>query len=181
MHIVVALMKAGQRVATIDLDSRQRSLTHYIESRRGWGLVRETRRHRRPVDGALIDWMVVRNRASLLGSHSNSVVSAGLDELASRLGFRVALGFHERQVYRNLFPRGLTALDELSENMPGIGAGALPARREVQALLEALKLPIDERGRRRAALRAAWFASHDSPLDTDALLAGPSDEPATTK
>ena len=283
MHIVVALMKAGQRVATIDLDSRQRSLTHYIESRRGWGrrsqgdlelpthfciaraesarvdknetveladferaiaavqdrhdfividtpphdsylmrlahsiadtlvtplndsfldldvlatldpvtfdvigishygeLVRETRRHRRPVDGALIDWMVVRNRVSLLGSHSNSVVSAGLDELASRLGFRVALGFHERQVYRNLFPRGLTALDEPSESMPGIGAGALPARREVQALLEALKLPIDERGRRRAALRAEWFASHDSPLDTDDLLAGPSDEPATTK
>src|SRR5947207_741421 len=25
-------------------------------------LVRETRRHRRPVDGALIDWVVVRNR-----------------------------------------------------------------------------------------------------------------------
>src|SRR5881392_1076957 len=36
MHLVVALMKAGQRVATIDLDSRQRSLTHYVESRRGW-------------------------------------------------------------------------------------------------------------------------------------------------
>src|SRR5438105_3539651 len=37
MHIVVALMKVGQRVATIDLDSRQQTLTHYIESRRGWG------------------------------------------------------------------------------------------------------------------------------------------------
>ena len=28
MHVAVALMKAGQTVATIDLDSRQRSLTH---------------------------------------------------------------------------------------------------------------------------------------------------------
>ena len=36
MHVAVALMKAGQRVATIDLDSRQQSLTHYIENRRSW-------------------------------------------------------------------------------------------------------------------------------------------------
>jgi chromosome partitioning protein len=143
--------------------------------------VRETRRHRRPVDGALIDWAVVRNRVSLLASRIQPVVCAGLDELAGGLGFRVAMGFHERQIYRNLFPRGLTALDELSETMPGIGSGALPARREVQALLEALKLPIDDRGRRRAALRAEWFASHNSPLDTDDILAEPSGEAVTTK
>ena len=36
MHIAVALLKAGQRVATIDLDSRQKSFTHYIEHRRAW-------------------------------------------------------------------------------------------------------------------------------------------------
>src|SRR5438105_10600825 len=36
MHIAVALLKAGQRVATIDLDSRQKSFTHYIENRRAW-------------------------------------------------------------------------------------------------------------------------------------------------
>jgi chromosome partitioning protein len=36
LHIVVALLKAGQRVATIDLDSRQKSFTHYIENRRDW-------------------------------------------------------------------------------------------------------------------------------------------------
>jgi len=35
-----------------------------------------------------------------------------------------------------------------------------------------LKLPINDRGRRRAALRAEWFASRDNPLDTD-ILAGP--------
>src|SRR6202011_3253062 len=33
MHIAVALLKAGQRVATIDLDSRQQTLTHYVENR----------------------------------------------------------------------------------------------------------------------------------------------------
>src|ERR1700681_957356 len=36
MHIAVALLKAGQRVATIDLDSRQKSLTHYVENRQAW-------------------------------------------------------------------------------------------------------------------------------------------------
>ena len=34
MHIAVSLLQAGQRVATIDLDSRQRSFTHYVENRR---------------------------------------------------------------------------------------------------------------------------------------------------
>src|ERR1700681_2804427 len=36
MHVAVALLQAGQRVATIDLDSRQKSSTHYIENRRDW-------------------------------------------------------------------------------------------------------------------------------------------------
>ena len=36
MHVAVALLNAGQRVATIDLDSRQKSFTHYIENRRRW-------------------------------------------------------------------------------------------------------------------------------------------------
>jgi chromosome partitioning protein len=36
MHITVGLLKAGQRVATIDLDCRQKSFTHYVENRRTW-------------------------------------------------------------------------------------------------------------------------------------------------
>ena len=36
MHIAIALMKAGRRVATIDLDSQQQTFTHYIENRRAW-------------------------------------------------------------------------------------------------------------------------------------------------
>src|ERR1700751_1149348 len=37
LHIAVALMKAGQRVATIDLDCRQQSFTRYINTRAAWG------------------------------------------------------------------------------------------------------------------------------------------------
>src|SRR5512135_2324373 len=36
VHIAVALLKLGQSVATIDLDSRQRSFTHYIDNRLAW-------------------------------------------------------------------------------------------------------------------------------------------------
>jgi len=36
MHIVVALLREGFRVGTIDLDARQKSLTRYIENRRSY-------------------------------------------------------------------------------------------------------------------------------------------------
>ena len=52
----------------------------------------------------------------------------------------------------------------------------MTARQEVRKLIEQLKLPIDEKGRRRAAARAEWVASQDKPLETDDLIgraAGP--------
>ena len=36
MHIIVALLKSGRSVASIDTDSRQRSLTRYVENRERW-------------------------------------------------------------------------------------------------------------------------------------------------
>src|SRR3954468_23005620 len=36
LHVAVALLKAGQRVATIDLDCRQQSFTRYIGNRQAW-------------------------------------------------------------------------------------------------------------------------------------------------
>jgi hypothetical protein len=44
--------------------------------------------------------------------------SLRLQKLALEVGFRVATGFHERPVYRDLFPRGLTALDTLCDLVP---------------------------------------------------------------
>jgi chromosome partitioning protein len=37
MHIIIALLKAGKRVASFDLDSNQLTLTRYIGNRREWG------------------------------------------------------------------------------------------------------------------------------------------------
>jgi chromosome partitioning protein len=36
MHIIIALLKSGKRVASIDLDLNQQTLTHYLENRRVW-------------------------------------------------------------------------------------------------------------------------------------------------
>src|SRR6266851_330892 len=274
MHVVVALMNAGQRVATIDLDSRQKSLTRYLEHRRAWAsragielrvpthfcvgrgatlrldeneaiefegfaqavgavehindfvvvdtpgtdgyltrlahsmadtlitplndsfvdldvigtidattyaitgeshyaaMVREARRQRRMIDGTRMDWVVVRNRLSMLGSRNKRLVGEGLGELATRLGFRCADGLAERVIYREFFPRGLTALDNLDEATLGTrpSLSHVTARAEMMSLLAALKLPLDARGQRRAAARAEWFAALEEPLDVHDLL-----------
>ena len=248
LHIAVALLKAGQRVATIDLDSRQKTFTHYIENRRAWAaaniqravgrarsielelpthycieraesnsieanearrsptspppsarsstpmtlvvidtpgndtflmrlahsmadtlvtpindsfldfdvlaaldpvnftvtgenhhakMVREARRQRRLIDGRLTDWIVVRNRLSALGSRNKRLVGEGLTELSKRMGFRWVDGFAERVIYREFFPRGLTALDDLDKATLGRRPikSHVAAREEVIALL----------------------------------------------
>ena len=78
-------------------------------------MVRTSRRQRRLVDGRLTDWIVVRNRLSSLGSRNKKLVGDGLVELSKRLGFRCIDGFAERVVYREFFPRSLTAFDDLNE------------------------------------------------------------------
>ena len=274
MHVAAALMDFGQRVATIDLDSRQKSFTRYIEFRRDWAkrtrpdlkipthaciaraatlklddndameaaqlaqalaaieqnhdfvvidtpgadtaltrlahsladtlitplndsfvdfdvlgtldpinlvvtgegpyaqMVREARRRRRDLDCMRMDWVVVRNRMSQAGSRQGGLVGEGLEQLAARLGFRCVEGFAERVIYRELFPRGLTALDAVD----GAASGAAPGqqapdpalanvRQEVLRLVDGLKLPLNERGCRRAAARREWFAALGSPLE----------------
>jgi chromosome partitioning protein len=100
------------------------------------------------------------------------MVGEALDRLGLRLGFRPTEGFAERVVFRELFPLGLTALDKLDEAVLGTrpNLSHLTARQEVRKLIEELKLPIDEKGRRRAAARAEWIASQDKPLETDDLM-----------
>src|ERR1700738_913747 len=137
-------------------------VSHYAE------LVREMRRHRRSVDAARSDWVVSRNPISPSGSSAKPVLCDSLQELALEVGFRVATGFHERPVYRDLFPRGLTALDALCELVPAIDPDPSHSieRREILRLVEFWRLPIADRGRRRAAARAEWFAARTQPLDT---------------
>jgi len=242
MHIAVSLLKAGQRVATIDLDSRQKTFTHYVENRRdsakrssvalavpdhycvarGEGvrvdeneaaefagfaaainevehshdfvvidtpgndtylmrlahsmadtlvtplndsfldldllarLDREgqkilgpsvyaeavwEQRKRRALTGerAAIDWIVMRNRLSSLDARNKRDIGRLLEQLSRRIGFRLAPGFSERVVFRELFPRGLILLDlNLGTGGPALRMSHVAARQEVRALLQAI-------------------------------------------
>jgi chromosome partitioning protein len=75
-------------------------------------------------------------------------------------------------VYREFFPRGLTAVDAVDENTVGIGPSLidLAARQEVEALIAALKLPLDDRAQRRAAARAEWFMAQQLPLEVHDVI-----------
>jgi chromosome partitioning protein len=275
MHLCVALMNFGQRVATIDLDSRQKTFTHYVENRRSWAkrcggrlkvpthfcvssgstrkldeneaieftrladalasidraydflvidtpgtdnhltrlahsmadtlvtpindsyvdfdvlghvdpttftvtgeshyaqMVREARLQRRLVDGARMDWVVMRNRISLIDSGNKERISKGLVEMATRIGFRIAEGLAERVVYREFFPRGLTALDDLDDQTFGVSPSPshVAARQEVTGLIEMIKLPLDERGQQRAAALAKWIVARSEPLEIHDIIA----------
>jgi chromosome partitioning protein len=244
MHVAIALIKSSHRVATIDLDSRQSTFTHYIENRHAWAqhvardleipkhlyftentnnpttedeaadgktfldiieararnysfividtpghnsyvgrlahsladilitplndsfidldvlgtvdprtlgvtgtshysqMVEEARRQRQLRDSVTADWIVLRNRLSMLGSRNTRCVGEGLQKLSQMLNFRCVEGLAERVIFREFYPRGLTALDALDE----ITLGTRPtmshvtARREIENLLSALGL-----------------------------------------
>ncbi len=261
IHVAIALLKAGFRVATIDLDTRQRTLTRFLENRRSWAanapwevelpfhralergnsdnlrdnetvefgafaaaiaevehsyefvvidtpasdsylmrlahsladtlispvndsfidvdvfsrvhhdrtqrgqvahyadLVLEARRKRKLVDQGIIDWVLVRNRMSSVQSNNAKQIGASLARLSVELQFRPTEGLHDRVIFRELFPIGLTALDPIEEAMRNgsLSASQSAARTEVESLIAMLQLP--ERGRGLAHLQARheWY------------------------
>ena len=275
MHIVVALLKSGYKVATIDLDTRQKSLSRYVENRRNWSksagldlelpdhfhfersaldsandgdsedfatfagvlndieqshdfvvidtpgsdsylmrlahsmadtlitplndsfvdfdvlgkvdaisnevyavshyatMVREARRQRRIADSGVLDWIVVRNRLSSLSSRNQINLLNSIKELSIRLGFRLADGISERVIFREYFPMGLTALDDLDHNTLGTKPtlSHLAARQEIRQLLNSLRLPIDDRGKKRAAARRVWLTTGQTPVTMPDIFA----------
>ncbi len=89
-----------------------------------------------------IDWIVMRNRLGHVDARNKREVATLLELLAKRISFRIAPGFGERVIFRELFPKGLTLLD-LRDEAPGfrLSLSHIAARQEVRALLQALDLP----------------------------------------
>jgi chromosome partitioning protein len=88
-----------------------------------------------------IDWIVVRNRMGAQQMHNKRKVGDALDQLSKRIGFRVAPGFTERVIFRELFPRGLTLLDLRDVGVEQMNISNVAARQEVRDLMNALRLP----------------------------------------
>ena len=88
-----------------------------------------------------IDWIVVRNRVGTQRMHNKKKITDAVNDLAARIGFRVAPGFSERVIFRELFPRGLTLLDLGDIGIKNLNISNVAARQEVRELVKALKLP----------------------------------------
>lgn len=88
-----------------------------------------------------IDWIVVRNRLSHIGSRHKVDIFDLLTELARRIGFRTLGGVGERVIYRELFRQGLTLFDLPQIAGPlGLTASQRAALEEVEGLVREIGL-----------------------------------------
>ncbi len=88
-----------------------------------------------------MNWVVLRNRLGSQAMTNKQRMEAALSRLAKRIGFRVAPGFSERVVFRELFPRGLTLLDLRDVGVGSFSMSHVAARQELRDLMRTLGLP----------------------------------------
>lgn len=93
-----------------------------------------------------IDWVVMRNRVSATRARNKKHMGDKLEELSGRIGFRLARGFGDRVIYRELFPMGLTLLDLGGVDSPIrlTTMSHVTARLEIRSLVASLNLPQKE-------------------------------------
>lgn len=85
------------------------------------------------------EWIVMRNRIASLEARNQRRVRRSLDKLAARMGFRVAMGFSERVIFRELFLNGLTLLDlSPMSKMVRFSMSHVAARQELRDLAKEL-------------------------------------------
>ena len=88
-----------------------------------------------------IDWIVIRNRVGAQRMVNKRKMERAIKILSKRIGFRIAPGFSERVIFRELFPRGLTLLDLKDIGIKQLNISNVAARQELRELIKALSLP----------------------------------------
>lgn len=104
-------------------------------------MVWTARQRRAQAGGRPIDWIVLRNRVGSQRMLNKDRMEKAVANLSRRIGFRVAPGFSERVVFRELFPRGLTLLDLGDTGVRQLSLSNIAARQELRDLIRALDLP----------------------------------------
>lgn len=90
-------------------------------------------------DKGNIDWIVLVNRMSNIVSKNRTELDRVLTALAKRIGFRLAKGFRERVIFRELFLSGLTLLDR-NIAATQMSLSHIAARQELNDLLKSLNI-----------------------------------------
>lgn len=98
-------------------------------------MVWEQRKQKAVREKGSIDWIVMRNRLGHTDARNKREIGELLDKLAKRVGFRIAPGFGERVIFRELFLKGLTLLDIKEDGEVQMTMSHVTARQEVRALL----------------------------------------------
>lgn len=98
-------------------------------------MVQEQRVIKRERSGREIDWIVMRNRLSSLDARNKREIADLLEKMATQFDFRLAPGFGERVIFRELFLKGLTLLDLKEDPEHKMTLSAISARQEVRDLL----------------------------------------------
>ena len=102
-------------------------------------MIWEQKMERATRDKGSIDWIVLRNRLSNLDAHNKRKVGEALEKLAKRISFRIAPGFSERVIFRELFPQGLTLLDlKAANHNKSFSISHVAARQELRSFFDIL-------------------------------------------
>ncbi len=88
-----------------------------------------------------LDWVVVRNRLSTLDAINKRNVENALTRLSRRFGFRIASGFGDRVIFKELFLNGLTLHDAATAKEIRLNTSVIAARQELRNFVIALNIP----------------------------------------
>ncbi|GAB5390297.1 MAG: division plane positioning ATPase MipZ [Alphaproteobacteria bacterium] len=113
-----------------------------------------------------IDWIVMRNRVGHHEAKNKRDIGAILTKLEQRIGFRLAPGFGERVIFRELYLKGLTLLDMHEQPGFSMSMSHIAARNEVRTLLDVIGVhqAIEEERKRMATAMAMTSDEERQPI-----------------
>jgi chromosome partitioning protein len=104
-------------------------------------MVWEAKIYRAQRDKGEIDWIVLRNRLTNIDANNKRKVAEALNNFSKRVRCRLADGFSERVIYRELFLQGLTLLDLANEKVKfDMKISHVAARQELRKFIDFLQL-----------------------------------------
>jgi chromosome partitioning protein len=123
-----------------DLLAKVDPKTHAIQGPSVYAeMVWDRRKERAMAGGRTIDWIVLRNRLGHSEAKNKQEMAKALDALSKRIGFRVAGGFGERVIFRELFLMGLTLFDlGTADGGPPMAMSHIAGRQEARTLIDTI-------------------------------------------